>query len=93
MDAIIKPLRSGKPDKPTDIPAAEFQVTGIRPDIPRPSREEAEVAVKTLLAYIGEDPAREGLVDTPRRVVEAYDELFQGYRSATSVSIRIASIT
>jgi GTP cyclohydrolase I len=80
MDAIIKPLRSGKPDKPADIPAAEFQVTGIRPDIPRPSREEAEVAVKTLLAYIGEDPAREGLVDTPRRVVEAYDELFQGYR-------------
>jgi len=35
--------------------------------------------VQTLLAYIGENPAREGLLDTPRRVVEAYDELFQGY--------------
>ncbi len=79
MDAIIKPLRTGKPDKPTEIPAAEFQIPGIRADVPRPSRDEAETAVKTLLAYIGEDPAREGLVDTPRRVVEAYDELFQGY--------------
>lgn len=46
---------------------------------PRPSRAEAEAAVKTLLAYIGEDPAREGLLDTPKRVVKAYDELFSGY--------------
>jgi GTP cyclohydrolase I len=35
--------------------------------------------VKTLLAYIGENTSREGLLDTPRRMVEAYDELFQGY--------------
>ncbi|MEP9351967.1 GTP cyclohydrolase I FolE [Xanthobacter sp. KR7-65] len=46
---------------------------------PRPSRAEAEAAVKTLLAYLGEDPAREGLLDTPKRVVKAYDELFSGY--------------
>lgn len=46
---------------------------------PRPSREEAEAAVRTLLAYIGENPAREGLLDTPKRVVKAYDELFAGY--------------
>ena len=46
---------------------------------PRPTRAEAEAAVKTLLAYIGEDPAREGLLDTPKRVVKAYDELFSGY--------------
>lgn len=46
---------------------------------PRPTRKEAEAAVRTLLAYIGEDPAREGLLDTPKRVVKAYDELFSGY--------------
>jgi len=76
MDAIIKPIRT---NPPSEIPAAEFQAAAIRADLPRPSREEAELAVKTLLAYIGEDTAREGLLDTPRRVVEAYDELFQGY--------------
>jgi GTP cyclohydrolase IA len=46
----------------------------------RPSREEAEAAVRTLLAWAGDDPSREGLVDTPRRVVEAYEELFAGYQ-------------
>src|SRR4029078_9487976 len=51
----------------------------VRADQPRPSRAEAEQAVQTLLGYIGENPDREGLLDTPRRVVEAYDELFQGY--------------
>ena len=45
----------------------------------RPSREEAEAAVRTLIAYAGEDPDREGLRDTPRRVVKAYAELFSGY--------------
>ncbi len=85
MDAIIKPLRSDKPVgaksgvKSNEIPASEFQAAPVHPDQPRPSREEAEQAVKTILSYIGEDTAREGLIDTPRRVVEAYDELFQGY--------------
>lgn len=46
----------------------------------RPSREDAEAAVRTLLAWAGDDPEREGLVDTPRRVVKAYEELFGGYR-------------
>jgi GTP cyclohydrolase IA len=46
----------------------------------RPTRDEAEAAVRTLLAWAGDDPAREGLVDTPRRVVEAYEELFAGYQ-------------
>ena len=46
----------------------------------RPTREEAEAAVRTLLAWAGDDPGREGLVDTPRRVVEAYEELFAGYQ-------------
>ena len=46
---------------------------------PRPTRQEAEAAVRTLLAWAGDNPAREGLIDTPRRVVEAYEELFGGY--------------
>ena len=47
--------------------------------IRRPSREEAEAAVRTLIAFAGEDPEREGLRDTPKRVVKAYAELFSGY--------------
>lgn len=46
---------------------------------PRPTREEAEEAVRTLLRWAGEDPEREGLVDTPKRVAKAYEEFFAGY--------------
>jgi GTP cyclohydrolase I len=46
---------------------------------PRPSREAAEEAVRTLLRWAGDDPAREGLIDTPKRVVRAYEEYFSGY--------------
>lgn len=45
----------------------------------KPSRKEAEAAVRTLLAYMGENPEREGLLDTPSRVVRAYDDVFSGY--------------
>ena len=45
----------------------------------RPSRQEAEAAVRTLIAWAGDDPEREGLIDTPRRVVKSYEELFSGY--------------
>ncbi|MDQ2804501.1 MAG: GTP cyclohydrolase I FolE [Pseudomonadota bacterium] len=45
----------------------------------RPTREEAEAAVRTLLRWAGEDPAREGLIDTPARVARAYEEFFFGY--------------
>ncbi len=45
----------------------------------RPTREEAEAAVRTLLAWAGDDPSREGLQDTPARVVRAYEEYFAGY--------------
>lgn len=45
----------------------------------RPTREQAEAAVKVLLEYIGENPSREGLKETPARVVRAYDEFFEGY--------------
>jgi GTP cyclohydrolase I len=47
--------------------------------LPQPSREQAEAAVRTLIAYAGDDPDREGLIDTPGRVVDAYGELYQGY--------------
>jgi GTP cyclohydrolase I len=46
----------------------------------RPSREEAETAVRTLLRWAGDDPSREGLVDTPARVARAYEEFFSGYQ-------------
>ncbi|WP_425405238.1 GTP cyclohydrolase I FolE [Hwanghaeella sp.] len=45
----------------------------------RPSREEALGAVRTLLAYAGDDPDREGLLETPDRVVRSWDEFFAGY--------------
>ena len=63
MDAIVKPP---VPPRETDEP-------------PRPARAEAESAVRTLIAWAGHDPAREGVLDTPRRVTEAYGELFAGY--------------
>jgi len=46
---------------------------------PVPSQEEAMRAVKTLIAWAGDNPNREGLVDTPKRVVNAYREFFEGY--------------
>ncbi len=45
----------------------------------RPSREEAEAAVRTLIRWAGDNPDREGLLDTPNRVVRAYEEFFAGY--------------
>lgn len=50
----------------------------------RPSAADAERAVRTLLAFMGENPDREGLKDTPRRVVKAYAELFGGYGKDTA---------
>lgn len=44
-----------------------------------PTREEAEAAVRTLIEWAGDDPTREGLIDTPKRVVKAYKEWFAGY--------------
>jgi len=55
----------------------------IRPDRPwsedRPSRAEAETAVRTLIRWAGDDPDREGLIDTPSRVVRSYEEFYSGY--------------
>lgn len=67
MDAILTPaglLRRADTNKTT---------------VQRPTREEAESAVRTLIAWAGDDPTREGLLDTPKRVAKAYGELFKGY--------------
>ena len=46
----------------------------------KPNREQAEEAVRTLLLWAGEDPDREGLRDTPKRVTKAYKDWFSGYK-------------
>ena len=66
MNSITNPLDHTRPD-------AGLTCEGV------PSQEEAEAAVRVLLRLAGEDPAREGLRDTPKRVVKAYKELFGGY--------------
>jgi GTP cyclohydrolase I len=53
--------------------------TPVNKNDERPSREDAQAAVHTLLRYIGEDPARDGLRETPARFVRAFDEFFSGY--------------
>lgn len=65
MDATAKPI------KPALV---------VEPEVQRPTRAEAEAAVKTLIAWAGDNPEREGLLDTPKRVVKAYEELYEGYR-------------
>jgi GTP cyclohydrolase I len=63
MDAIVKTPVKGADDRTAK----------------KPSREQAEEAVRTLLEWIGDDPAREGLIDTPNRVARAFEELYSGY--------------
>ncbi|WP_188900381.1 GTP cyclohydrolase I FolE [Caldovatus sediminis] len=58
------------------FPAAPFRA---EPAADRPSREAAEAAVRTLIRWAGDDPDREGLRDTPARVVRAFEEFFSGY--------------
>lgn len=67
-------------DMKAAIDGLRTTVTDTRPaPLKKPSRDEAEEAVRTLIAWAGDDPAREGLVDTPGRVVRAYEEFFEGY--------------
>ncbi len=64
-----------------DIATRKAAATLKRPSPRRqPTQAEAEEAVRTLIAWAGDDPSREGLIDTPRRVAEAYQEYFSGYR-------------
>ena len=69
MDAVVKHIGTAKPD------------IGSGPAIEKPSEEEALAAVRTLIAWAGDDPDREGLLDTPKRVLKAYGELFSGYKA------------
>ncbi|HEY7609165.1 MAG TPA: GTP cyclohydrolase I FolE [Alphaproteobacteria bacterium] len=62
--------------KSAKLPQAARNPSGA----PLPSREEAEEAVRVLLRWAGDDPNREGLRETPRRVVNAYSEWFAGYK-------------
>jgi GTP cyclohydrolase IA len=62
--------------KKTVEPLRQFRAD----EVVRPSREEAEAAVRTLIAWAGDDPKRDGLIDTPQRVVDAYEEFYAGYR-------------
>jgi GTP cyclohydrolase I len=56
----------------------------INNKVAKPSREEAMEAVKTLISWAGDDPSREGLIETPKRVVNAYKEFFAGYEQDAS---------
>jgi GTP cyclohydrolase IA len=58
--------------------AAEDRVAGLSPAT-RPTRREAQAAIRTLIRWAGDDPGREGLRDTPARVARAYEEWFSGY--------------
>jgi GTP cyclohydrolase I len=66
MDDVVKSL------SPRLVSVADKSVD-------RPSREEAEAAVRTLLRWAGDDPQREGLLDTPKRVAKAFKEFYSGY--------------
>jgi GTP cyclohydrolase I len=69
---MSRPLRGGD-----DVTS---KTTRKSPASKAPSRAEAEAAVRTLIRWAGDDPSREGLHDTPGRVVRAYEEYFEGYR-------------
>ena len=79
MDAVVRLLKAQAESEEKARRRGGKGRGSLRHDPNRPSREAAEAAVRTLLAYMGEDPDREGLLDTPSRVVRAYDELFSGY--------------
>ena len=85
MDAIVKnfpPRADNSQSSPTQqakdaAPAKPDYMD--KPVTDRPSQEEVEAAVRTLLRWTGDNPDREGLVDTPKRVAKAYREMFSGY--------------
>ncbi|HXM31278.1 MAG TPA: GTP cyclohydrolase I FolE [Xanthobacteraceae bacterium] len=72
MDAVVK-----------NFPRVDSkaEVTKIEP-VERPSREQAEAAARTLIEWIGDNPNREGLRETPKRLVKAFEQVFSGYRDS-----------
>jgi GTP cyclohydrolase I len=75
MDAILSPAR-------------DLTVDAEPRTVERPSRDDVEAAVRTLIAWTGDDPMREGLLDTPKRVAKAYRELFGGYGEDAATMLR-----
>ena len=59
--------------------------TNQKKDIKKISDQEAENAFRTILAWIGENPSREGLLETPKRVVKAFKEYFKGYKEDPNI--------
>ena len=82
MDAVVKnfPKAAAAAVGPDASALSDHVRAAPQPTVPRPSRDQAETAVRTLLAFIGDNPDREGLVETPKRFVNAYEELFAGYK-------------
>src|SRR5256885_15660229 len=78
MDAVVKPWP--KPSPADQPPLSEHVRAPPAAVVPQPTREQALAAVRTLIAYVGDNPDREGLRDTPKRVIDAYEELYSGYR-------------
>jgi GTP cyclohydrolase IA len=78
MDAVIKPWPKFSPAEDANL--SDHVRAAPAPVVPKPSREQALAAVRTLIAYAGDNPDREGLRDTPKRVIDAYEELYSGYR-------------
>jgi GTP cyclohydrolase IA len=72
MDAVVK-----------NFPRVDSkaEVAKVEP-VERPSREQAEAAARTLIAWIGDNPNREGLRETPKRLVKAFEQVFGGYRDS-----------
>jgi GTP cyclohydrolase IA len=86
MDAIVKPWPKGT-NPSANSPTTDHVRNAPQPVSPRPTREQAEDAVRTLIAYIGDDPGREGVRDTPKRVIGAYEELYRGYRESPAETL------
>ncbi|MTI19365.1 GTP cyclohydrolase I FolE [Rhodobacteraceae bacterium RKSG542] len=69
MDAVLRTIGDSTPQTSLDQQSTQ-----------RPTREEAEAAARTLVMWTGDDIEREGLVETPKRMVKAFEDLFSGYR-------------
>ena len=82
MDAIVKPWpkHSAAPSQAQ----SDHVRAAAAPLENRPTREQAEEAVRVLIAFAGDNPAREGVLETPSRVVEAYEEMFRGYTESAA---------
>ena len=72
---MMTPYDTSDPKDPKD----DLDTAHKSYDVARPSRQDAEIAVETLLRWVGENPRREGLVSTPERVVRAWEEFCNGY--------------